>query len=91
MTCAGLHADEVAEAISGPEGTGGMRVIAFRGEYRSLIPGVAHLVRGLVYPVPDPRFPFLGVHLTRGIDHHVHVGPERGARVRRRGLRVAQH
>ena len=52
-----------------------MRVIAFRGEYRELVPTRAHLVRGLVYPVPDPQFPFLGVHLTRGIDGHVHVGP----------------
>jgi L-2-hydroxyglutarate oxidase len=75
VTCAGLHADEVAEAISGPDGRDGMRVIAFRGEYRSVVPARAHLVRGLVYPVPDPQFPFLGVHLTRGIDGHVHVGP----------------
>jgi len=75
VTCAGLHADEVARAISGPGGAGGMRVIAFRGEYRELVPSRAHLVRGLVYPVPDPQFPFLGVHLTRGIDSHVHVGP----------------
>ena len=48
-----------------------MRVIAFRGEYRSLVRPREHLVRGLVYPVPDPQFPFLGVHLTRGIDDHV--------------------
>jgi L-2-hydroxyglutarate oxidase len=75
VTCAGLHADEVAEAVSGPDGSDGMRVIAFRGEYRAVIPPRAHLVRGLVYPVPDPRFPFLGVHLTRGIDGQVHVGP----------------
>ena len=75
VTCAGLHADQVAQAISGPDGSGGMRVIAFRGEYRSLVPSRSHLVRGLVYPVPDPQFPFLGVHLTRGIDSHVHVGP----------------
>ena len=75
VTCAGLHADEVARAISGPDGAGGIRVIAFRGEYRELVPSRAHLVRGLVYPVPDPQFPFLGVHLTRGIDGHVHVGP----------------
>jgi L-2-hydroxyglutarate oxidase len=75
VTCAGLHADEVAEAVSGPDGTDGLRVVAFRGEYRTLVPSRAHLVRGLVYPVPDPRFPFLGVHLTRGIDGHVHVGP----------------
>ena len=75
VTCAGLHADEVARAISGPAGAGGMRVIAFRGEYRELVPSRTHLVKGLVYPVPDPQFPFLGVHLTRGIDSHVHVGP----------------
>ena len=75
VTCAGLHADEVAQAVSGPEGSGGLQVIAFRGEYRELVPSRSHLVRGLVYPVPDPQFPFLGVHLTRGIDSHVHVGP----------------
>jgi (S)-2-hydroxyglutarate dehydrogenase len=75
VSCAGLHADEVARAISGPDGAGGVRVIAFRGEYRELVPSRAHLVRGLVYPVPDPHFPFLGVHLTRGIDGNVHVGP----------------
>lgn len=75
VTCAGLHADQVAEAVSGPEGPGGMRVIAFRGEYREVAPSRSHLVQGLVYPVPDPRYPFLGVHLTRGIDGHVHAGP----------------
>ena len=73
--CAGLHADEVARAVSGPEGAGDMRVIAFRGEYRELVPSRSHLVSTLVYPVPDPQFPFLGVHLTRGINGHVHVGP----------------
>ena len=75
VTCAGLHADEVARAVSGPDGAGDVRVIAFRGEYRELVPWRSHLVRTLVYPVPDPRFPFLGVHLTRGVDGHVHVGP----------------
>ena len=75
VTCAGLQADQVAEAVSGPGGAGGMRVVAFRGEYRELVPDRAHLVHGLVYPVPDPQYPFLGVHLTRGIDGHVHVGP----------------
>jgi L-2-hydroxyglutarate oxidase len=75
VTSAGLHADQVARAVSGPAGAGDMRVIAFRGEYRELAPSRAHLVRGLVYPVPDPQFPFLGVHLTRGIHGDVHVGP----------------
>ena len=75
VTCAGLHADEVAQAVSGPDGAGDLRVIAFRGEYRELVPSRSHLVRTLVYPVPDPQFPFLGVHLTRGVDGRVHVGP----------------
>jgi L-2-hydroxyglutarate oxidase len=75
VTCAGLHADHVARAISGEAGAAGLRVVAFRGEYKELTPTRAHLVQGLVYPVPDPQFPFLGVHLTRGIDQHVHVGP----------------
>jgi L-2-hydroxyglutarate oxidase len=75
VSCAGLHADTVADALSGPAGTAGMRVMAFRGEYREFIAPRAHLVRNLVYPVPDPRYPFLGVHVTRGIDRHVHAGP----------------
>jgi L-2-hydroxyglutarate oxidase len=75
VTCAGLHADEVANKVSGPDGAGDLRVIAFRGEYRELAPTRSHLVRTLVYPVPDPEFPFLGVHLTRGVDGNVHVGP----------------
>jgi L-2-hydroxyglutarate oxidase len=75
VTCAGLQADRLAEALSGPEGSAGLRVVPFRGEYYSLAAGADHLVRTLIYPVPDPQFPFLGVHLTRGIDGHVHVGP----------------
>lgn len=75
VSCAGLHADTVATALSGPDGTGGLRVMAFRGEYREFVAPRAHLVRHLVYPVPDPQYPFLGVHLTRGIDGHVHAGP----------------
>ena len=47
----------------------------FRGEYFELLPERSYLVRTLIYPVPDPQFPFLGVHLTRGIGGHVHVGP----------------
>jgi L-2-hydroxyglutarate oxidase len=70
VNCAGLHCDEVAR-LTGDEP--GMRIVPFRGEYYSL--ARPELVRGLVYPVPDPAFPFLGVHLTRGIDGGVHVGP----------------
>ncbi|QEV18909.1 L-2-hydroxyglutarate oxidase [Streptomyces alboniger] len=70
VNCAGLHCDEVAR-LTGDDP--GMRIVPFRGEYFEL--ARPELVRGLVYPVPDPAFPFLGVHLTRGIDGGVHVGP----------------
>ncbi|WP_274560223.1 L-2-hydroxyglutarate oxidase [Streptomyces spiramyceticus] len=70
VNCAGLHCDRVAR-LAGDDP--GMRIVPFRGEYYEL--GRPELVRGLVYPVPDPAFPFLGVHLTRGIDGGVHVGP----------------
>nr|WP_006348278.1 L-2-hydroxyglutarate oxidase [Streptomyces tsukubensis]EIF90844.1 hydroxyglutarate oxidase [Streptomyces tsukubensis NRRL18488] len=70
VNCAGLHCDRVARLTGDdPE----MRIVPFRGEYYELTD--PSLVRGLVYPVPDPAFPFLGVHLTRGIDGSVHVGP----------------
>jgi L-2-hydroxyglutarate oxidase len=75
VTCAGLHADAVASAVSGEEVIADVRVVAFRGEYRELVPERSGLVHALVYPVADPAYPFLGVHLTRGIDGDVHVGP----------------
>jgi len=72
VVCAGLHADRVARACGlEPEA----RIVPFRGEYYELTPEAGEQVRGLIYPVPDPRFPFLGVHLTRGIEGHVHAGP----------------
>lgn len=70
VNCAGLHCDRVARLAGDAPG---MRIIPFRGEYYDL--ARPELVRGLVYPVPDPAFPFLGVHLTRGIDGGVHIGP----------------
>jgi (S)-2-hydroxyglutarate dehydrogenase len=72
VNCAGLHSDRVAEMCGSETG---IRIVPFRGEYHELRAQRSHLVRGLVYPVPDPAFPFLGVHLTRMIDGHVHVGP----------------
>ena len=72
VVCAGLHADRVADLLGHRPS---VRIVPFRGEYRSLAPQAAHLVRGLVYPVPDPALPFLGVHLTRGVDDEVHAGP----------------
>ncbi|MGW2899079.1 L-2-hydroxyglutarate oxidase [Streptomyces sp. NPDC001212] len=70
VNCAGLYCDEVAR-LTGDEP--GVRIVPFRGEYYEL--ARPELVRGLVYPVPDPAFPFLGVHLTRGVDGGVHIGP----------------
>jgi L-2-hydroxyglutarate oxidase len=72
VSCAGLHADRVARLLGHRPS---VRIVPFRGEYHELTPAAAHLVRGLVYPVPDPALPFLGVHLTRGVDDHVHAGP----------------
>ena len=72
IACAGLWADRVAAMTD----TGGTeRIIPFRGDYYSLTPDARALVRGLIYPVPDPRFPFLGVHFTRRIDGEVWAGP----------------
>ncbi|MCD9199579.1 L-2-hydroxyglutarate oxidase [Aeromicrobium wangtongii] len=72
VNCAGLHSDRVA-ALAGldPE----VRIIPFRGEYYELTAERSSLVNGLIYPVPDPDLPFLGVHLTRMIDGTVHAGP----------------
>lgn len=72
VNCAGLHSDRVAR-LAGIDS--GVRIIPFRGEYYRLTDGAADLVRTLIYPVPDPRFPFLGVHFTRRIDGTVEVGP----------------
>jgi len=72
VNCAGLASDRVA-AMTGSAPP--VRIVPFRGEYFLLRPERAELVRGLVYPVADPALPFLGVHLTRGIDGTVHVGP----------------
>jgi len=72
VNCAGLHSDRVA-ALAGVEST--VKIIPFRGEYYRLSDEAEGLVKTLIYPVPDPRFPFLGVHFTRRIDGHVEVGP----------------
>jgi (S)-2-hydroxyglutarate dehydrogenase len=72
VVCAGLQVDRVA-ALAGDDPD--PRIVPFRGEYYLLRPERKELVRGLVYPVPDPRYPFLGVHLTRRIDGEVMVGP----------------
>jgi L-2-hydroxyglutarate oxidase LhgO len=73
VACAGLQADRIA-AMTG-QGASDYRIVPFRGDYYTFRPAAAGLVRGLVYPVPDPAFPFLGVHFTRGIDGTLHAGP----------------
>jgi (S)-2-hydroxyglutarate dehydrogenase len=72
VVCAGLHADRLARR-SGEEAA--PRIVPFRGEYWALVPERRSLVRGLIYPVPDPTLPFLGVHLTRKVDGSVLIGP----------------
>jgi L-2-hydroxyglutarate oxidase len=72
VVCGGLRCDELAKA-AGVDPS--IRIIPFRGEYSGFADRAAALVKGLIYPVPDPAFPFLGVHATRGIDGHVHAGP----------------
>jgi (S)-2-hydroxyglutarate dehydrogenase len=72
IVCAGLTGDNLAAQV---RGLAGMRIIPFRGEYYELRPVARHRVKGMVYPVPDPRYPFLGVHLTRDVNDGVHVGP----------------
>ncbi|MFW5973502.1 MAG: L-2-hydroxyglutarate oxidase [Bacteroidota bacterium] len=72
VNCAGLHSDRVAK-MSGR--TPRVRIVPFRGEYYELKPERRHLCRNLIYPVPDPAFPFLGVHFTRMVDGGVECGP----------------
>ena len=84
VTCAGLQADRVA-ALSGD--TGGPSIVPFRGDYYTLSPQASGLVRGLIYPIPDPRFPFLGVHLTKRIDGSVIAGPNAVLAFAREGYR----
>ena len=72
VNCAGLHSDRVA-SMAGLSPA--VRIIPFRGEYYQLSGNATGLVRTLIYPVPDPRFPFLGVHFTRRVDGTVEVGP----------------
>ena len=82
VNCAGLHADRVARLCGVDPG---IRIIPFRGEYYDLLPESRHLVKSLIYPVPDPALPFLGVHLTRTIDDRVEAGPNAVLALKREG------
>jgi (S)-2-hydroxyglutarate dehydrogenase len=84
VICGGLHTDRLARQ-AGHEAD--PRVVPFRGEYYELAPARRDLVNGLVYPVPDPRYPFLGVHLTKRVDGGVLVGPNAVLALAREGYR----
>ncbi|HYL13687.1 MAG TPA: L-2-hydroxyglutarate oxidase [Terriglobales bacterium] len=84
INCAGLQSDRISRlAGNTPE----VRIVPFRGEYYDLIPERQHLVRALIYPVADPRFPFLGVHFTRRIHGGVDAGPNAVLSFKREGYR----
>ncbi len=84
INCAGLHSDRVSRlAGQKPE----VMIVPFRGEYYDLIPERQHLVRTLIYPVPDPKFPFLGVHFTRRIQGGVDAGPNAVLALKREGYK----
>lgn len=84
INCAGLYSDRVTRLANEDPGA---KIVPFRGEYFELIPSKRHLVKTLVYPVPNPDFPFLGVHFTRMIDGSVHCGPNAVLALRREGYK----
>ena len=86
VNCAGLHADEVARRCGIDPG---VRIVPFRGEYAELKPRAEHLCKHLIYPVPDARLPFLGVHFTRMIGGGIECGPNAVLAFRREGYRFA--
>jgi L-2-hydroxyglutarate oxidase len=84
INCAGLFSDRIARMAGDLPG---VRIVPFRGEYYDLVPERASLVRALIYPVPDPQFPFLGVHFTRRISGKVDAGPNAVFAFAREGYR----
>lgn len=93
ISCAGLHSDRVARLGAAPGSTRStpsmpeVRIVPFRGDYYTLKPPARHLCRGLIYPVPDPSLPFLGVHFTKRIDGEVWAGPNAVLALAREGYR----
>ncbi|WP_461001070.1 L-2-hydroxyglutarate oxidase [Streptomonospora sediminis] len=85
IICGGLHSDRLARMAGAPANP---RIVPFRGHYHELAPGRQHLVRGLIYPVPDPQYPFLGVHLTRHVHGEVMAGPNAILATAREGYRM---
>ncbi len=85
ITCAGLYSDKIAQMTSGTRAD--VKIVPFRGSYYNLRPERRDTVRALIYPVPDPRFPFLGVHFTRVLNGEVWVGPNAVLAFAREGYR----
>ena len=86
INCAGLHCDRISQ-LAGEKRE--VRIVPFRGEYYQIRPERQHLVRNLIYPVPDPQFPFLGVHFTRLIHGGIEAGPNAVLALAREGYRKA--
>lgn len=84
VNCAGLHSDRIARRLGAEPG---VRIVPFRGEYFDVVEERRDLVRRLVYPVPDPDLPFLGVHLTPSVDGGLHAGPNAVLALSREGYR----
>lgn len=87
INCGGLYSDKIARATSDDID---LKIIPFRGEYFKLVPEKEHLVKHLIYPVPDPNFPFLGVHFTRMINGGIEAGPNAVLAFRREGYKKSQ-
>ncbi|MGP5163065.1 L-2-hydroxyglutarate oxidase [Arthrobacter rhombi] len=87
IVCAGLQSDVIARMVGASPSP---KILPFRGEYWAMAPGRQDLVKGMIYPVPDPRFPFLGVHFTRGVYDDVQVGPNAVPALAREGYRWRQ-
>lgn len=86
VNCAGLQSDRIARLAGAPVD---LQIIPFRGEYYDLVPDRRGLCKNLIYPVPDPAFPFLGVHLTRAVDGTVEAGPNAVLAFKREGYRFS--
>jgi L-2-hydroxyglutarate oxidase len=87
ITCGGVYSDRLAQMTGGADAP---RIVPFRGRYYALVPEASSLVRGLVYPVPDPAFPFLGVHFTKQISGEMWAGPNAVLALAREGYRARQ-
>lgn len=84
LTCGGLHSDQLSEMTGCSRSP---RIVPIRGEYLVLSPSKAHMIKGNIYPVPDPRFPFLGVHFTPRLDGSIWIGPNAVLALKREGYK----